>query len=490
MVGRVSVLSVCAVLCLSAAAACGSSDSSDSSGSGGGGTTLPLAGAPGVTIGRIAIFQGPQRVLVRQGEKVEGDVPLVAGRDAVMRVFYQTSGEYDGGPVTSQLKLGGETIEVTGPLAAGSKDGDLSSTVNFKIPGELLSGDVQWSVLLGQSVPSVVANSAARWPVDGSLDTTPVIGKKNTFRMIIVPYRYNADNSGRLPNTSEEQIAKFRERFLGMYPVSDVEISVHAPVDWSNQLSPDGTGWQGVGLNLYGIRNNEGIPDDTYLYGMFNPSDSLRSYCGLGGCLLGVTLLNNNPPDTGDVNLRLALGVGFDEVAPDTSVHEVGHAHGRNHVDCVPPGNTIDGVDTAYPHDPKTIGVLSYDIATDQVKLPAEWSDIMGYCRNQWISDYTYNAIYRRSQLVNTALFASAGPVEYDVLSVDGQGNVNLASEPLKRSRPLAGENITIHSDGSELSGDYYHWDHLPGGLLFVPKGELGQSASFQVDGVSYTLEN
>ncbi len=161
----------------------------------------------------------------------------------------------------------------------------------------------------------------------------PVEGKKNTFRLVIVPYQYNADGSGRLPNTSEEQLAVFKHRFMGMYPVSNVEISVHEPVPWNQPISPNGQGWQAVGFDLLGKKNSSGLGADVYFYGMFNPAASLVAYCG-GGCLLGVTLLNDDPPDVGNPTLRLALGVGFDNEAPNTCAHEIGHAHGRPHVNC------------------------------------------------------------------------------------------------------------------------------------------------------------
>jgi len=46
-----------------------------------------LIGAEGVTIEQIAIYQGPKRVLAQSGQAVASDIPLVQGRQALLRVW-------------------------------------------------------------------------------------------------------------------------------------------------------------------------------------------------------------------------------------------------------------------------------------------------------------------------------------------------------------------------------------------------------------------
>jgi hypothetical protein len=76
--------------------------------------------------------------------------------------------------------------------------------------------------------------------------------------------------------------------------------------------------------------------------------------------------------------------------------HEIGHNHGRNHAPCGNPS----GVDTAYPYTGGLIGVMGYDDRTQSLR-PTSNSDIMGYCSNKWISDYTYRALIDRVATVN-----------------------------------------------------------------------------------------
>lgn len=470
----------------SGSGASGGSAGSAAGGAGGSGGSVsgPTHATPGVSLTEVAIYQGVKRSLMVGGEVVESDVPLIAGRDALLRVFYTTDGAFPGGEVIGRLSVaGGDPIEVRATLGAGSTDAELESTLNFEIPGDRVSDPLSWSVEIlsegeGEDSP------ASRFPADGTSDVV-VAGKRNVFRLVLAPFRYNADNSGRLPNLDEVQVAKIRDRIKGLYPVSDVEVRVREPADWSGTLSPNGDGWQALGLTLSGFRNADGESEDAYYYGIFNPTDTFFSYCG-SGCLLGVTLLNNSPPDVGNPFLRLALGVGYENYASGTAAHELGHAHGREHVACGGP----DGVDRNYPHDGKTIGTWGYDITSKELKDPAVYSDIMGYCSRQHVSDYTYKALHERGQRINQPHLV--GEFNYDIVSVDGSGHAEFATS-LERQSPVAGNPVDVTAFDARgargLRGEFFHYDHLPGGWLLLPQDAELTRAEFVVDGVLYTVQ-
>ncbi len=442
-----------------------------------------LVGAPGVTIDEIAMFQGVKRPLVVAGAEVDSDVPLIAGRDALVRVYYSTDGDYDGGDVTARLWLGQDLVEVTTSLGSGSTEADLDSTINFEVPGDYVD-DVSWIVQILQS--SEVDNPDATWPAEGRAQLE-LDGDVSVLRIVIAPFAYAFDGSDRLPDTSPEQLERIREEFLKIYPVSDVEITVREAQPWNQELSPNGDGWFGPGLALLGYRSEDGSSDDVYYYGMFNPRETINQWC-IAGCLLGVTLLNDSPPDVGSVNLRLALGVGYTERAADVAAHEVGHAHGRQHAPCGPPGNTPDGIDPGYPYPNGHTGVWGWDIVTGELKDPADHTDIMGYCDSQFVSDYTYRALHERGQNVNEG-FAAPGPeVTWDVITVDGEGQAEFAATTVRR-RGVAGKavDVTLFAAGgapTSSPGVFLAYDHLPGGWLMVPRGELAPvGAEFVLDG-------
>ena len=431
-----------------------------------------LGGVAGVSIDEIAIYQGVKRTLILDGAEVNSDVPLIQGRDALLRVFVTADNDYDGGEVVGRLTLGDEVIEVAMErLRDESRDHLIDTTVNFTIDGALVGPELEWSVEILQEVePGASGNPEARFPSEGSVRTT-VEGRANTLRLVIAPFSYEFDDSGRLPDLSDEQVERIRNRFLGMYPVSNVEVRVREPEQWFGELAPNGDGWFPVGFQLLQMREDDGESDDAYYYGIFDPAETFNQYC-FGGCLLGVTLLNDSPEDAGSVNLRLALGVGFPEQAADTAAHEIGHAHGRPHSPCGPPGNTPADIDPDYPYDDGTVGVWGYDITSGDLHEPDEATDFMGYCENAWVSDFTYQALHRRGRNVNLNV---QGELKFDVYSV--QGSDAEFVQTVTRAQPVAGHPIEVTrlSGGNPTTqvGYFSRWDHLPGGVLTVPHSEL-----------------
>lgn len=447
--------------------------------------------AEGVTIQEIASYQSLKRILAKDGKAVASKLPLIAERETLIRVFYKTDSGYNGEEVTARLTIKDhDPIEVKAKLSGASKDDTLKSTINFYPPDKQISDPLEYAVELVQERDAEVANPDARFPADGYAKVG-VEGKKNTLRVLLVPFRYKADGSDRLPDTSAAQLKAFRDRFMQLYPVSDVKIILHAPVDWTGVIAGNGQGWQAAGMRLFQLRGEEKIPDDTYLYGFFNPADTLQAFCGFS-CLLGMTLLNSKPPDTGTVALRLALGVGFKDRAAATAAHEIGHAHGRKHANC---GLGLDpsSIDTTYPTDAAhaggKIGVWGFDMVTRKL-VPPTYTDIMGYCDNQWISDHNFVGLWKRGQHVNMASWLlPPGGVWYDVLMLDGAGGARWAGRPINRRRPLnSGEAVAVVLDGQTTTqGQIYRFDHLPGGWIFVPRSEA-RDAELHVDGRLYRV--
>lgn len=429
-----------------------------------------LAPARGVTIERISLYQGLERSLMADGaETPAATVPLVAGRDGVIRVFYQTDDTYDDAEVVARLELEGaeEPLEVTGKLTyAASSNEDIGSTINFAVPGTAFGETLSYSVALLQKGG---AGEDAAWPSDGK-QTVPVEGPHSTLRVSLVPIQYDFDGSSRLPDVSESIVEQYRTRLQQLYPVSAVEITVHEPIPWAGELAANGDGWDEIIDAFVDLRARESISDDVYYYGVFNPEEQLSDYC-FAGCLLGATLLNNSPSDVGDVGLRLALGVGYPEQSVDTMAHELGHAHGRKHANCGS-GLAAGSVDSQYPHEEGQIGVWGLDPSTMQLYPPSVTSDIMGYCEFQWVSDYTFAALLHRGALVNLPRWKEPPRTRRTaVVRVEG-GRAHWTRTISSRTRGK--QAATIVASGKRLSVEaaYYPFDHLPGGLAFVPIDE------------------
>jgi hypothetical protein len=454
---------------------------------------VPVVSAQGVTITQVAMYQGIKRVLFDAAGTPPPNVGIVAGRDALIRVSYTSVPESVGEIVVGRLHIGEEKVEVVFVTTPASVESDMNTTVNFIVPGDLITEQFSYNIALVVEGKGVPDNPGAYYPAKDVGEGLFIDAPKNTFRVVFVPYQYNADGSGRLPSVVD-QAELYRQRLLQLYPVSDVEVVVREPVQWNSPISPNGEGWQEVGFDLYQKRQQEKAGDDWYYYAIFSPTDSIVQFCG-AGCLLGVTLLNDNPTDFGDPNLRIGLGVGFPDVGPSTAAHELGHAHGRGHAPCG--GVDPSSVDLSFPHEGGGIGQWGWDIVNHQLIDPNIYTDIMGYCDEQWISDYNFNNLMTRGAAVNMPKKMGANPltqVSYELISVDASGSASWArtvdATPLKSEGSVA---INVRDDAgheTDVRGHYYHWDHLPGGIVMFPTPAFEPTrADIVLNGASMAVE-
>lgn len=436
--------------------------------------------ASGVEIKEVAIYQSLKRTIAKDGGSVftDTDIPLVEGRDAMIRVFFETSGDYDGEAVTGRLIINdGEAIVTEGKLYGPSTDGNIASSVNFFVPGDLLTGtSFTYSVKLMQQPRDGASPSAlARFPLGADPASVAFDAPRQTFRVVLAPLRYDYDGSGRVPDTSDEALAVYRERLRQIFPVSDVELILRGPQPWDDEIGPDGTGWQEIIEDTIGFRAVDGTPADYYYYAIFNPEPSFNEYCGFG-CLLGLTLLNDQPQDRGQPLLRIAAGIGYEGYGPDTMAHELGHAHGREHAPCGGP----DGVDPNFPHAGGKIGTWGLDPATGATFDPSITTDIMGYCDFSWVSDYTYKALLDRGTAVNLPKWEKPATDRAVMLSLSANGDLTWG-HTVEIPRNLAGRRLParVREFGGApraLEATVLTYDHLPGGIVLVPNVSEGVS--------------
>lgn len=75
--------------------------------------------------------------------------------------------------------------------------------------------------------------------------------------------------------------------------------------------------------------------------------------------------------------------------------HELGHAHGRDHVQWPLTGN-VPAVpyDSAFPYVKGSIGVVGWDTSSG-TKSTETFKDIMSYGTPRWISDYTFYWLWK-----------------------------------------------------------------------------------------------
>ena len=429
-----------------------------------------LVVADGVSVEQIVLFQAVERPLMQNGAAVGGATPVVAERDALVRLFYTTDGGYDGQPVIARLSIDDHPpLEQQLTLTGTSNAASMGSTVNFDVPGGLLTVGASYRVdLLQSSEQSSGSNAAAAYPQSPEVKESFGAQASGRLTITLVPIAYGADGSGRLPDTSPAQVAAYADAFYAIYPISNIDIQVRSqPMSWGSTVSSNGNGWSELLNAVADLRNSDGVGFDEYYYGIFEPAGSISSYCG-GGCVAGLGFVGG-PSDSW---ARAAIGIGFSgDLSVDTAVHELGHNHGREHSPC----GGAAGADPGYPYGGAKIGSWGYNLLTGQLYDPNVYVDLMSYCSPTWISDYNFRKIFDRVKLLNGADWAvpsELSDLTWDRYQLLADGSLAPMSA-ITLQVPPAGQIVPVQVDtqaGSEqLEGHFVRYDHIDGGVLFVP---------------------
>ena len=377
----------------------------------------------------VKVLQGTSVTIAEGGSaEVVRNAPVVESRQALVRVFVEPQVTYTARDIVGTLTLErpGQTptvFEQTLRVTAPSADNDLGSTFNFSVEPALMTTDLQWKVSLNEVERcSALSNTEqASIPRDGSTALMGAQSMGGTFDVVLVPFRYNFDESGRLPDTSPAQLERFRALMYTQYPISELNLTVREPFDYDGEVTPRGeAGWGTLLETLWALRQSDGVPATTFYYGLITPVNDIFEFCSRG-CIAGV----GGVPAVNQTYPRGAVGLGFTgQNAAQTFTHEIGHTTGRDHAPCTENG-TILGVDPSYPHDNARLGALGYNIETGTLLGAANYRDIMSYCDPQWVSDYTYAGIFDRLWRINNVAAFASWPNRYVRAAIVGADDVS-----------------------------------------------------------------
>lgn len=434
------------VPCALAAPGCSSGGDAPPGGDASGADALPpgpdapgaIRLATGVALEGLAIFQGVRVGLFEAGAPLPRNAPIVAGRRAVVRAYIRP-GTRAGDTFAGELELreGDRVVTVLRDERAIpflSDDAAPETVLAFELPGELVTPTVSISVRLVEpagDVPAAGAPHAARLPRDGSAHALDAEDDAAGLHLVLVPLRWDADGSGRLPDTSAAQLERFRALLTAVFPIVDLTIEVHAPVPWSDGYTFGGNvDFGDVNTMLLDLRADDGAPSEAYYYALVQPEASFDAYCG-SSCVTGQSFVVDSPAD-GDY--RVGSGVGFPgEDTAWTMLHELGHEHGREHAPC-----DAGGADPAYPYAGGALGVWGFDPRRGAFIDPSTATDFMGYCEPVWTSDYTWGAIFDRT----VAVSALAAHTREDVILVRLGAGVAEAAGRTRLPPPRSGRTL------------------------------------------------
>jgi hypothetical protein len=429
----------------------------------------PLAG--GIEIAKVSLWQGVESVLVEDGvEPNTVEMPLIIGRPALVRVYLRPLPSWNPRKVTAVMNVvsqdGDQVMEVTQRVTAESVDGDLESTFNFELPAEMVKRTTHFELEIVEETADGPGGGKPKDAAWASADTGGLDPQlTDELQIVLIPVRYNADGSGRLPDTSASQVELITELTMVMYPATNVVVRVDPPLDWPRRISPFSSGdWTDVLDELIDMRSRANEPNNTYYYGMFNPEPTLNQFCS-SGCILGLSYL----AFSAEPFFRASVGVGYPgPIASETMVHEVGHAHGREHAPC---GLYGQPADRNYPYSGARIGSWGNDVVSGELFNPANTVDMMSYCQNIWVSDYTFFALYERMQQVAGQF--RGPPIARTAVKL-GEDGTSTMRTPVSLASTAGAPRVNVElRDASGLAtgqstAAFYPYDHVAGGLVVL----------------------
>ena len=320
--------------------------------------------------------------LTQSVQTYAGGVPLVKDRDGYLRVFVTANQSNLATPQVRVRFYQASTVISTFTIASPSasvplspNEGTLSSSWNVAVPKTLIQPGL--SVLADVDPGNAVAEGDEtdnQFPVSG----TPLpldVHTTSAFSVRFVPVLQSAN--GRLGNVTDANKDSYLTATMKMHPLASYDADVRTTPYTTNApavTQNSSAAWTTILSQVDALRATDG--SSRYYFGVINPSYS----SGIAGI--------------GYVGGKSALG--WDKSGADmVAAHEWGHNWGRNHSPCGGASNP----DTNYPYPNGAIGVYGLDVATLTLKPPT-YTDIMGYCNNEWISDYTYKGVlaYREAQ--------------------------------------------------------------------------------------------
>ena len=331
-------------------------------------------------------------------QKMDGSVPLVAGRDALLRVFASADQVNSvSATVRARIYEGAALLQTSTLTRAASSvptaidESSLASSWNLVILGVNVRPTMRILVDIDPTNAVTESNESNNiWPANGTpqsltVTTTPA------FNVTFVPVTVN----GLTGNVSAANMDQFLVSAKRVWPIAQVNASVR-PVAFSSNndtlslVSNDNNGkWTTILSEINTLRATDAAPSTMHYFGVVKVT------------------YNSGVAGYGYVPGRTAIGWDYLPSGDGVAAHEWGHNFGRAHAPC----GGVASPDPSFPYPGGLIGVYGWNPTTNALVVPTT-SDLMGYCNPTWVSDYNWtNAMsYRQtSGAVSSAGNASDG---------------------------------------------------------------------------------
>ena len=328
----------------------------------------------GISRRKIKLCGGEAKAYLTQAvQSREFPVPLVAGKEALLRVFTTAAraNEEPIPPVRASFYLDGALAHVTNipaslvQLPTQVDEGSLAASANAMIPAEVVQPGLEMVIEInpGGTLDHDLGVSR-RIPESGraaiEVKAMPVLD------LTVVPFIWINDPDSGIVASVKDMAADpgGNELLFGtrvLLPVGDMRVTAHRPVLTSSTETSD----------------------------LLRETVAIRVMEGADGHYLG-TMAPNDNGFRGGGRAHLPGRASFAAPVSDVITHELGHNMSLQHAPCGGP----DGVDPEYPYRDGTIGVWGYDPEGRRLVSP-DLSDLMSYCDPAWVSEYSFEKALR-----------------------------------------------------------------------------------------------
>ena len=367
---------------------------------------VDLGPAVGIDIVEVEANQGTAVLIGQGGEWVGGEgrnAYMIRDRDTLIRAQYTVADNWVPREILGVLHVKDAQGNELTPryrqmrVEASSDPKVLTSNFYFSILADEAQPGASYWLELREADPSVDIEAIQAAMAPGINVTPPgyeLIGYEQTpleMKVVFVPIEYTFINPPTLVEPTEADIQLLHDDLLQTNPLQTVDIQVHAPYEWTNQLTNLGA----LLSPMRSVRGQDGADPNVYYHALVDVrSPAVNMVAGIASL--------TGPTQTDGLN-RVAATVWFkqNEEAPPagtsgTVVHEVGHNQGLSHIYCPQAASEAAGPDPSYPHDGGKIGVYGFGIRNFRLYTPTAAHDYMTYCGNAWVSDWTWNKTYQR----------------------------------------------------------------------------------------------
>ena len=355
-----------------------------------------IAGGPLVVANPSTVtLSVPAAYLTQGAQNLDGGVPLIAGRQALLRVFptadelstFRPEGQatfFAHGREVYQASLEPPALGI--PIEVEVGESRLGQSFNARIPGHVLQPGLEMVVELDPaSALPLKPGSRTRFPASGrlALDVRDV----PRMHLTIVPVLYHTEAN----RSTNPQIEAATRNVAGtdsdvfryardILPIGDLNVKLREPYyTFADTTGSADSVLRGAFQILREIRMLRHLEagEDEYYHGVYAwPNDPDYSIW---------------PNGIGQLPGHASVSGAISAVS-DALVHELGHNLSLPHAPC----GTTGFLDPEFPYADGSIGVWGHrfkpgaETGVGRLFHPDAYKDLMSYCRPMWISDYNF----------------------------------------------------------------------------------------------------